>query len=152
MKPRSTLNSNRRPCHSFRAIPQPSFERFQTARPGTNVHSLGVKGDGTTDDTDALEAAIRAHRILYLPTGRYLISRSLALKPDTVLIGLHPSSTQIDLANHTAAFDGPGAPVPLLSTPAGGTNIVSGIGPLRRWRKQPSRRSHVERRQGLAPG
>ena len=87
-----------------------------------------MKGDGRTDDTDALEAAIRDHKVLYLPTGHYLVSRPIVLKPDTILIGLHPSTTQLDLADHTPAFDGGGAPVALLTTPPGGMDIVSGIG------------------------
>ena len=39
-----------------------------------NVHRLGVKGDGITDDTAALQRAIDAHRVLYLPIGFYPIS------------------------------------------------------------------------------
>jgi hypothetical protein len=93
-----------------------------------NLQTLGAKGDGVTDDTAAIERAIADHQVLYLPTGRYLVSHPVVLKPDTVLIGLHPSTTQIDLADHTPDFDGPGAPAAVLNTPAGGTNIVSGIG------------------------
>ena len=93
-----------------------------------NLKSLGAKGDGVTDDTDAIEAAIREHATIYVPSGHYLVSRTILLKPDTALIGLHPSATQFDLADNTAAFDGAGGPVALLETPAGGTNIVTGIG------------------------
>jgi SMP-30/Gluconolactonase/LRE-like region len=56
------------------------------------------------------------------------VSDTILLRPDTVLIGLHPSTTQFDLADSTAGFDGPGAPKPLLKTPERGTNIVTGIG------------------------
>jgi hypothetical protein len=93
-----------------------------------NVHSLGVKGDGVTDDTAAIQKAINEHPTLYLPSGRYLVSDTIKLRPDTVLIGLHPSTTQLDLADGTPAFQGPGSPKPLLETPRGGTNIVTGIG------------------------
>jgi hypothetical protein len=93
-----------------------------------NLKALGAKGDGVSDDTDAIEAAIRDHATIYVPSGRYLVSRTILLKPDTVLIGLHPSTTQFDLADHTAGFDGAGGPVALLETPQGGTNIVMGIG------------------------
>jgi hypothetical protein len=93
-----------------------------------NLKTLGAKGDGVTDDTDAIEAAVREHATIYVPSGRYLVSRTILLKPDTVLIGLHPSTTQFDLADHTAGFDGAGGPVALLETPRGGTNIVTGIG------------------------
>ena len=65
---------------------------------------------------------------LYIPEGRYIVSNTLHLKPDTVLIGLHPSMTQFDIPDGTPAFQGPGAPVPLIETPKGGHNIVTGIG------------------------
>jgi hypothetical protein len=93
-----------------------------------NLKALGAKGDGVSDDTDAIEAAIRDHATIYVPSGRYLVSRTILLKPDTVLIGLHPSTTQFDLADRTAGFDGAGGPVALLRTPQGGRNIVMGIG------------------------
>jgi hypothetical protein len=69
-----------------------------------DVRSLGAKGDGTTDDTAALKAAIAGHRVLYLPSGYYQVTDTLTLKPDTVLIGLHPSTTQIVLPDGTKAF------------------------------------------------
>ncbi len=75
-----------------------------------------------------MRRAIANHRTIYMPSGRYRVSDTIALRPDTVLLGLHPSTTQILLADSTPAFDGPGAPKPLLSTPAGGQSIVSGIG------------------------
>ena len=93
-----------------------------------NLRTLGVKGDGITDDTAAIQKAIDEHPTLYIPSGRYLLSDTITLKPDTVLIGLHPSTTQFDIADATPAFQGAGAPKPLLETPRGGTNIVTGIG------------------------
>ena len=93
-----------------------------------NVRELGVLGDGTTDDTAALRAAISAHRVLYFPTGWYTISDTLTLRSDSVLIGLHPARTIISLPNDKPAFAGDGAPKPLIETPPGGTNIVTGIG------------------------
>jgi sugar lactone lactonase YvrE len=93
-----------------------------------NLKTLGAKGDGTTDDTAAIRQAIATHRVLYIPTGRYIITDTLTLRPDTVLIGLHPSTTQFDIPDSTPAFQGPGSPKPLLEAPKGGTNIVVGIG------------------------
>lgn len=93
-----------------------------------NVRTLGAKGDGVTDDTAAIEKAIAEHRTLYFPMGQYLVSDTIALKPDTVLIGLHPSVTRIFLADSTLAFQGVGEAKPLLEAPQGGTNIVTGIG------------------------
>jgi hypothetical protein len=93
-----------------------------------NIRSLGAKGDGTTDDTDALRKAIAQYRAIYLPSGQYRVTDTITLRPDTVLIGLHPSVTRILLADSTPAFQGVGGPKPLLETPKDGTNIVTGIG------------------------
>jgi len=93
-----------------------------------NLRSLGAKGDGTTDDTDALRKAIAQNRAIYLPSGQYRVTDTITLRPDTVLIGLHPSVTRILLADSTPAFQGVGSPKPLLETPKDGTNIVTGIG------------------------
>jgi sugar lactone lactonase YvrE len=93
-----------------------------------NVRTLGVTGDGRTDDTAALQAAIAKHRALYLPMGWYCVSDTLTLRPDTVLIGLHPSATVINLLDKTPDFQGPGAPKPVIEAPKGGTNIVTGLG------------------------
>jgi len=67
-------------------------------RDWVSVKTLGAKGDGTTDDTQALQQAIASHRVLYFPSGRYLVSDTLLLKRDSVLIGMHPNKTQIVLA------------------------------------------------------
>jgi sugar lactone lactonase YvrE len=93
-----------------------------------NVRTLGAAGDGVTDDTEVLKKAIAAHRAVYLPSGQYLVTGTIALKPDTVLIGFHPSTTRIVLADATPAFQGVGSPKPLLETPKDGSNIVAGIG------------------------
>jgi hypothetical protein len=93
-----------------------------------NIRSLGAKGDGATDDTAVFQKAIAGNRSIYLPSGKYIVSDTIALKPDTVLIGLHPSATQIDLLDGTPAFQGTGAPKALVEAPKGGTNIMIGIG------------------------
>ena len=93
-----------------------------------NIRTLGTKGDGVTDDTAVFKEAIAKHRIIYLPSGRYRVTDTLALNPDTVLVGLHPFATQLVLTDSTPAFGGLGGPKPLLETPTGGSNIVTGIG------------------------
>src|SRR5260221_3783217 len=93
-----------------------------------NVLSLGVRGDGIADDTEPLRKAVGEHKTLYFPSGQYRVSDTITLKPDTVLIGMHPSVTRILITDGTAAFQGVGGPKALLETPKGGTNIVTGIG------------------------
>jgi sugar lactone lactonase YvrE len=52
----------------------------------------------------------------------------LTLRPDSVLIGLHPSTTQFDLPDGTPGFEGPDSPRPLVVAPTNGTNIMTGLG------------------------
>jgi hypothetical protein len=93
-----------------------------------NVRAAGAKGDNAADDTAALQRAIDAHRIVYLPVGRYLVTDTLKLRPDSVLIGLHPSLTQIVLPDGTPAYAGIGTPKALIESAKGGDAIVSGLG------------------------
>jgi hypothetical protein len=93
-----------------------------------DVRTLDVKGDGATDDTTALQAAIDRHPALFLPSGTYRVTGSLKLRPDTALIALNPGTTQIALADHSPAFDGPGDPVGVLVAPPGGRTIVTALG------------------------
>ncbi len=45
----------------------------------TNVRDLGPKGDGTTDDTAAIEKAIHEHGSVSFPRGTYRITRSIEI-------------------------------------------------------------------------
>ncbi len=115
----------------LREFPQPIKSDIPDLPPmdtWVNIRSFGARGDGVTDDTEAVRKAIGSHRAIYLPSGQYLVTDTISLKPDTVLIGLHPSVTRILLADSTPAFQGVGSPKPLLETPPGGSNIVTGIG------------------------
>jgi sugar lactone lactonase YvrE len=118
-------------AHEVAALPTPTASDIPALPdPATwvNVRTLGVTGDGKTDDTAALKKAIAEHKALYLPVGLYCVSDTLTLRPDTVLIGLHPSATVINLPDDVPAFQGSGEPKAVIETPKGGTNIVTGIG------------------------
>jgi hypothetical protein len=93
-----------------------------------SLRKLGAVGDGSADDTEVLRRAIAEHRTIFLPAGRYRVSDTITLRPDTVLVGLSPISTVIALDDGTPAFQGPGAAKALLETAVGGTAIVTGIG------------------------
>jgi sugar lactone lactonase YvrE len=113
------------------SLPAPVPSDLTPLPPGdtwVSVRSLGAKGDGATDDTAAFRKAIAEHRAVYVPSGNYIITDTLTLRPDTALVGLHPLATQLILPDRTPAFQGPGAPKPLLEAPKGGHNIVIGIG------------------------
>jgi hypothetical protein len=116
---------------SLHALPDPVSSDVLDLPPmeaWVNVRSLGAVGDGVADDTQALRDAIAHARAIYLPSGQYRVTDTITLRPDTVLIGFHPSVTRILLADETPAFQGVGSPKPLLETPPGGTNVVTGIG------------------------
>ena len=93
-----------------------------------NVRTLGAVGDGAADDTGALKKAIAEHQTIYFPAGQYRVTETIELRPDTILIGLHPSVTRILLVDGTPAFQGVGSPKALLEAPKGGNNVVTGIG------------------------
>ena len=116
------------PLTAFPEPKAPAIRALPATRGWINVRALGAKGDNATDDTAAIQKAIDTHRVVYFPTGFYRVTDTLKLKPDTVLIGLHPSLTQIVLPHATPAYQGVGAPKALVESAKGGDNIVSGLG------------------------
>jgi hypothetical protein len=117
--------------HPVAELPAPSPDALAALPPAANwvnLQSLGIKGDGVTDETTAIQKAIDEHPVLYIPMGRYLVTDTIHLRPDSVLIGLHPSMTQFDLKDESPNFQGIGSARALLEAPKGGHNIVTGIG------------------------
>jgi hypothetical protein len=107
---------------------EPAIRALPATSEWANVLELGAKGDGKTDDTAVLQTAIQQHRVLYFPSGFYKLTDTLKLKPDTVLIGLHPGTTQLIVPDETPGFHGLGTPKAMIEAPVGGDNIVSGLG------------------------
>src|SRR5579883_3358932 len=72
-----------------------------------NVKQYGAKGDGTTDDTAAIQAAISAAStggVIFLPVGSYLISTPLTLSvANTALMGVGFGSTIIASSSFSGA-------------------------------------------------
>jgi sugar lactone lactonase YvrE len=123
---KTTLESE--PLDSIPAPAASDIARPPHARTWVNVKTLGVTGDGETDDTAALQEAIANHETLYFPMGVYRVTDTLKLKPGTALIGLQPASTVLYVANETPGFADGDSPRPVIEAPSGGTNIVSGLG------------------------
>lgn len=93
-----------------------------------NLKTQGAKGDGITDDTRAIQAAIDKYPVIYVPQGSYRITGTIKLKPNTILIGLHPLATNFALKENAPKFSGFGPPQPILESSQGGANIITGIG------------------------
>ena len=106
----------------------PVMRTLPSTRQWANVRSFGAVGDGQADDTAAVQKAIDANRVVYLPQGFYLVNDTIRLKPDTVLIGLHPGVTQLVLPNGSPAYAGADGPKALLESVKGGDAIVTGFG------------------------
>lgn len=93
-----------------------------------NVTDFGARGDGLSDDTEAIRSALATHRPVYFPEGTYRVTSTVKMPRDGAMIGLHPFSCQIVLTESEAAFSGFGAPVPVVESSEGGDDIISGIG------------------------
>jgi len=66
-------------------VARPAFS-FNPQQSGFHVPT-GLRGDGVSDDTAALEAAIVSRQPILLPPGRFKISRELRFNPGQVLRG-----------------------------------------------------------------
>src|SRR5271166_6580157 len=63
------------------------------ARPPADLSSFGIKADGTTDDTAAIQKALdeaaKTGATVLLPAARYLVKGSLKIPPGAGLEGIH---------------------------------------------------------------
>ncbi|MBP2157931.1 MULTISPECIES: glycosyl hydrolase family 28-related protein [Asticcacaulis] len=106
----------------------PALKLLPAVKQWKSARDLGAKGDGIADDTAALQAAIDKNRVVYLPAGHYRVSDTLRLRPDSVLIALHPSLTQIYLEDSTPNYLGVGGLKPMIESARGGNAILFGFG------------------------
>ena len=56
-----------------------SFQNASKLNGIVSVLEFGARGDGVTDDTAAIQAALNTGRVVYLPAGTYLVSSTLAI-------------------------------------------------------------------------
>lgn len=86
-----------------------------------NVKDFGAVGDGTTDDTAAIQAAINAvtstQRTVYIPGGTYKVTSTLTIPIEMTIYGTNRAGTNIN-------YDGSGAAI---TTTADGTPNLSRI-------------------------
>ena len=91
-------SSTKAPTRALRPLP--------ASKEWANVHTFGARGDGKTDDTAAIQKAIDSSRVVYLPLGFYVVNDTIRMRPDTVIIALHPGLTQLLLPNGSPKFQG----------------------------------------------
>jgi hypothetical protein len=107
--------------------PKPTCPLLPPMNSWVNICDLGAKGDGETDNTSIFQDAISKHQAIYIPSGKYVISNTLHLKKNTVLIGLHCFNTNLILKSNTTGFSDPDNPKPIIVSPKNGTNILTGL-------------------------
>jgi hypothetical protein len=116
----AALTSNPAPTRALRPLP--------SSKDWANVLEYGAKGDGQTDDTAAIQKAIDSNRTVYLPLGFYVVNDTIRMRPDTVIVALHPGLTQLLIPNGSPKYQGVDGPKALLESARGGDGIVSGLG------------------------
>lgn len=109
-----------------------TFPSFETPGAVDVKQAHGAKGDGATDDTAAIQAAIDAGEVVFFPTGRYVISQTLRLKKNTKLVGVYSTLSQIvtrDTPQNRFAGATSAQPVPMLQMPdvPDGDIVVAGL-------------------------
>ncbi|KAL7624109.1 hypothetical protein AAE478_005666 [Parahypoxylon ruwenzoriense] len=68
--------------------PKPQYEG-NSVGDFVNLKDLGAKGDGVTDDTNAIQAAFNSHvgKIIFVDAGTYIITRTVVIPSGTKLVG-----------------------------------------------------------------
>ena len=86
-----------------------------------------AKGDGYTDDGQAIQQAIDENQIVFIPKGYYNISAPIVLRSKTQLVGVARHLSIIISRNGCRTIDSPARPVPLVksSKKATSNNIVA---------------------------
>lgn len=104
------------PSTGLPAAPRPAFIGANIVNA---VTQYGAVGDGATDDTAALQAALATGAVVFLPSGTYAVSDTIAMACGAALVGeglatvaLVEAAPGFNASNTTGGFK------PMLSTPS----------------------------------
>ena len=124
------------PLSAANACDGACIQQFPSDSGILNVRDFGAKGDGRSDDTGPLVAAIAAAgtdtraffwrtRLVYLPSGTYRVSRSLVKRysdgkfgSGMILVGESETATTIKLMDNAPGFGDANAPRGVIMTTA----------------------------------
>lgn len=124
-----------------RWLDTPWFEASNSGVISVTNPAYGAKGDGMTDDTDAIQDAIdyaaTNGKDVFLPKGDYRISQSLHLKGAVKLFGIHKNYTSIqsmysDRVVTGDFYDTAATAKPLLIADVGATGMLSDLSLVQR--------------------
>ena len=73
-----------------------------TRLPVHNVKAYGAKGDGTTDDSDAINEACNHGGIVYFPPGTYSVTGTIPIRYPTTLLGFGSATIKVPIAQSNA--------------------------------------------------
>ncbi len=111
------LNGKKSPSFSYsgdiRSLPSPKFPKMSNKI--RSVTEFGAIPDDDKDDTYAIQKAINLCEELFFPSGNYIVSDTLHLKPNSKLFGEHPAA--IVFHTDSPKFNDPTDPHPLIETP-----------------------------------
>ena len=71
-----------------------------------NVKDYGVKGDGITDDSTAIQKVINdnAGKTIFFPVGTYIVTKSIVLPDNTTILGENHETKLIAKSNNITVF------------------------------------------------
>ncbi|KAF3916188.1 hypothetical protein AA313_de0206670 [Arthrobotrys entomopaga] len=111
----SPINNRNLPLRPFFERPKPQYTDIPWSK-FLSVKSVGAKGDGVTDDTKALQAAINSavkpgdQLVLYFDAGTYILKDTLFVPPGSRIVG----EAWAQLAAEGSRFSDAGKPTPML--------------------------------------
>ncbi|MEF3312325.1 glycosyl hydrolase family 28-related protein [Paenibacillus sp. GYB004] len=88
----NTIIDNAQPRGGFRL--KTEYGLFGYMRPIANILDYGAKGDGVTDDTEAIQRALNASQNVLVPPGVYRLSATLTGRPNQSITGVTPELCQ----------------------------------------------------------